>query len=84
MIKIGSFTNHGKVLFIDNISELIPDPLVKTSNSNLCSKRLSDLIEVERPQEDIDKEIKIKQLIKEKFSLLKQIKLIEKQIEESK
>ena len=79
-IKLGSFTNHGKVLFIDSISELVPDPLVKVSSTKLCLYRLSDLILVDKPQTEIDKEQKVKELIKEKSKLLKQIIEIEKEI----
>jgi hypothetical protein len=81
-IKVGSWTNHGKVLFIDNISELVPDPLCKMSETMVCSHRLSELILVDKPQSEIDKEIKLKQLMKEKHGLLKQLKAVEEQIEE--
>lgn len=83
-IKVGSWTNHGKVLFIDRISETVSNPLCKTSLTNLCSHRISDLVLIDKPEEEIEKEIKIKSLIKEKFKLLKQIVFIEKEIEELK
>ena len=80
-IKVGSFTNHGKVLFIDKISETVPDPICKMSSTKACSHRLSELILVDKPQSEIEREMKIKQLMKDKFKLLDQLRLIEKEIE---
>lgn len=80
IIKVGSWTNHGKVLFIDNISELCPDPLCKVSSTKLCSHNLSELVLIEKPQSEIDKEIKIKELKKLKFDLTKKLQSIEKEI----
>lgn len=77
-IKIGSWTQHGKVSFMDRVSELIPDPLCKVG---VRFFRLSELILVEKPQEDIDKEIRLKELHKEKSKLILALKLIDFKID---
>lgn len=83
-IKVGSWTNHGRVLFIDNISDLVPDPLCRMSTTKRCSHRLSELILVDKPQEEIEKESKLKRLMKDKNFLLKQIRDIDLEIDEIK
>lgn len=80
-IKVGSWTNQGMVLFIDNVSESVPDPLCKVSSTMMCSHRLSELFLVDKPQEIIEKEMKKKELMKQKHRLLKELSEIEKQLE---
>jgi hypothetical protein len=43
MMKIGDYTTVGFITWIDNVSELVPDPLVKVSSTPLALYRLSEL-----------------------------------------
>lgn len=84
LIKVGSWTNAGRVLFIDTISELIPDPICKVSSTKLCSHRLSQLILLPEPQSEVDKKIRLKQLMKEKHELVTQLQKVEAEIDSLK
>ena len=79
-IKVGSWTNQGRVLFIDRRSELVPDPLCKVSSTMLCSHRLSQLFLVEKPQSEVDREAKILQLMGEKAKLQERLKEIDQEM----
>jgi len=77
LIEVGNWTNQGRVLFIDTKSSLIPDPICKVSATMKCSHRLSELFLVEEPQSEIDKALKIKELMNEKFKTIKTLNRIE-------
>lgn len=50
-MKVGDYTNQGYILFIDDISERVPDPLCKVSKTGLLSHRLSELRPMDAPIE---------------------------------
>ena len=79
-MKIGDWTNHGRLLFIDRICESIPDPLVKVSKSGFM--RLSELMLEDEPQSEIDRKLKIKELKKEREFLSNKILLIDHELSE--
>ncbi len=54
MVKLGDNTKYGKVTWIDNISEHVPDPLVKVEKIEGTRYRASELEKIpDEPKEEI-------------------------------
>jgi hypothetical protein len=76
-IKVGDWTNQGRVLFIDNVSEKIPDPICKVSSTMACTARLSELVLEDEPQSEIDARMEKIEKEKQRKELLKQLRELE-------
>lgn len=53
MVKLGDNTKYGEVIWIDKISELVPDPLIKVSDVSGIKYRASELEAVTKEKEEI-------------------------------
>lgn len=77
-MKVGTWTNKGRVSFIDKISETVTDPLCKVGTDFF---RFSELVIEPEPEKEIIKKMTMKSLHKRKSELLKELIIIQNEIE---